>query len=157
MKSLLLSLILIVSSLFAFAQNIALAPNGCVKVYPSLVNDTTVTLLEKDSYTEEVYPTFNLKFEREAAIAIIENKVYQNVVIEIEVAPFPKDKDYKGISIFVRDSRKKKIYKNSFPKSFLYGYGDKSLQMGIENVLLQMILFKSDGQWILTIQERGIY
>ena len=143
------------SSLCAFSQNLF---NSCVKVYPSLENDSTVTLLERDAYTEAAFPTFNVRFERDIAVAIIENKVFQDVIVEIEVTPAYKDKEYKGINIYVKDSKKKKIYKNSFPRSYLYGYGDKSLQIGIDNVLLQMVIFKADNdQWVLFVRDRGIY
>ena len=150
MKSYFFAFIFTVSTLFAFAQN------SSVKVYPTLIGDST-TILSDVNLSESVYPSFNVKFERLAHKAIIEDKVYHNVIIEIEATAI-KDKDYKGVNIIVKDViSKKKIYKGNF-SGYLYGFSDRSLQVGVDNVLLQMILFKPEKyEWVLVIQESGIY
>lgn len=157
----------LIAFIFTFSAILTYAQNSSVKVSPIVKYETTsegtITnflfgLESKETYSEAVYPSFNVKFNRYADIAVIENQVFTNVNIEIEVTPI-RDKEYKGVNIIVKDSiGKKRLYKSSFPISFLYGFGNKSLQLGIDNVLLQMVLFKTnDEKWILYIKESGIY
>ena len=108
---------------------------------------------------ETAKPSFGVKIERKADIAQIEGKTYYNVIVEIDAAELT-DMFKEGVKITVKDAEnpKKKIYKKRFSKSLLYGFSDGTIQVGKGNVLTQLVLSKSSaGNWIMQIQEKGIY
>ena len=106
---------------------------------------------------ETAKPTYGVKVERIVSVAYIEDKVYENVTVELDAASIDTFIN-EGVKITAKDSNGKKIYKKRFSKSFLYGFSDNTLQVGKGNVLTQVIIFKSSsGEWIMKLKEKGLY
>lgn len=108
---------------------------------------------------EGVGPTWGVTLEREVALADIEEKQYQNVLIELKAADLGAE-FAKGVKVVVIDrSTGKKIYKKRFSKSYLYAFPDGEIQVGKGNALTQIILYKSQytNDWLMILKEKGIY
>ncbi|MBO4282314.1 MAG: hypothetical protein J5873_03880 [Bacteroidales bacterium] len=154
MKQHLLAVAVLLSAVAAFAQN----PSA--KLRTVLQKDTSFAIEGRDVSNETVSPTYDIRMERIVAAVRIEDQVYQNTALEIEVEKSDKyAKQYKGITLTVRDTATgKKIFRKHFSKSYLYGFADKTLHIGVDNTLLQMLVAKTaDGQWVAEIRKEGIY
>ncbi len=147
--------LLLISALM-LTVNFAFSQHKSAKMNASFTKDTTITLLAQESVTETAVPTYNIKIERSADAVRIGQKVYNNVLISLNVS---EEEKYKGVSVSVRDAATgKKVYGKHFKQSYLYGFADKSIQIGIDNALLQMLLIKNNkGAWVAEIRENGIY
>lgn len=107
--------------------------------------------------TESAKPTLDVSVKRNISYALIEGIPFYNVTASIKAWD-----GYwiKGVRIIVRDNwTGKRIYKKSFPKAFLYGFSDGTLQIGQGNVLIQTIIFKDSDtkEWYMQIKKKGIY
>ena len=108
---------------------------------------------------ESAKPTFGVELDREVALAIIEEKIYEGVVVELKSADFG-DLFVDGVKITVKDAKTgKRIYKKRFSKSYLYAFSDGTIQVGKGYALTQLILYKSKEYdvWLLEIRKKGIY
>lgn len=127
---------------------------------------------------ENIRPTFDVRLEREVSSIKIDNKEYDDVVIEIDADAYKtqssktvnspgkdfiygiyiEDVDYDGVRIAVKKKETDKtIYKKRFKKSFLYGLPDGTIKVGKDYVLTQLIISKKDGIWTALLKEKGIY
>mgnify|MGYP001047977920 CR=1 FL=1 len=127
---------------------------------------------------EKINPSFDIKFEREVSSININNKEYTNVIIEIDADSYSVSSsnssyslngdysssnynervDYDGVKITIKDKNSNEIiYKERFPKSFLYGLPDGTIRIGKDYVLTQLKIFKKDEKWTAVLKEKGIY
>lgn len=70
---------------------------------------------------ESVKPSYGVKTERPVAIALINDKRYYDVTVELSSAEIT-DMFVEGVKVTVRDENGKKIYKKRFSKSRLYAF-----------------------------------
>lgn len=127
---------------------------------------------------EKINPSFDIKFEREVSSININNKEYTNVIIEMDADSYSVSSsnssyslngdysssnynervDYDGVKITIKDKNSNEIiYKERFPKSFLYGLPDGTIRIGKDYVLTQLKIFKKDEKWTAVLKEKGIY
>ena len=127
---------------------------------------------------ENIRPTFDVRLEREVSSIKIDNKEYDDVVIEIDADAYKtqssktvnspgkdfiygiyiEDVDYDGVRITVKKKETgNTLYKKRFKKSFLYGLPDGTIKVGKDYVLTQLIISKKDGIWTALLKEKGIY
>lgn len=127
---------------------------------------------------EKINPSFDIKFEREVSSININNKEYTNVIIEIDADSYSVSSsnssyslngdysssnynervDYDGVKITIKDKNSNEIiYKERFPKSFLYGLPDGTIRIGKDYILTQLKIFKKDEKWTAVLKEKGIY
>lgn len=100
--------------------------------------------------SESVKPTFGVELDRRVFRAKIEDKIYFDVVVKLKASVF-------GVKVIVKDAKTgKKVYKKRF-NSYLYGFSDGTIVVGIGNVLDQLILQKLNDIWIMEIRKGGIY
>jgi hypothetical protein len=110
------------------------------------------------SESESVKPTFNVDLERELSYATINGTVYMNVTVRLKASERDIYLGYRGVKVVVTDSETgQKIYKKRFSNSYLYGFSDGTIDVGKGNVLTQVHIYKSDGDWIMILKEKGIY
>lgn len=103
---------------------------------------------------ETAKPSFGVVVEREVSQAQIEGKMYFNVLVELKSSNFPGS----GVKVTVASAKTGvKIYKKRYASSYLYGFSDKSLQVGKGNILTQLIIYKTDSGWMMKLREKGIY
>lgn len=118
----------------------------------------TISSIAQD---ETARPTYGVDIEREVEYAIIEKNSYHNVIVKLEAADITSL--LSGVKITVKDRiTGKKIFKRRFYKSYLYGFSDGTLQVGKGNVLVQLVITKSDKYkhlniWDMVLKEKGIY
>lgn len=103
--------------------------------------------------TESVKPTLGLELDRKVSVAIIEEKTWYDVFVELKAG------DWGGVKITIKNNMGKRIYKKRFPKSYLYAFSNGSIQIGKGNALTQVILYKSkeSGMWLMEVRQGGIY
>jgi len=83
--------------------------------------------------TESVKPTFGLELDRKVSVAIIEEKTWYDVFVELKAG------DLRGVKITIKDKTGKRIYKKRFSKSYLYAFSNGSIHIGKGNALTQII------------------
>ncbi len=112
---------------------------------------------ENKKEPESAKPTFDVTVNRIVDSAKINGKYYNNVVVEFKASDIVDWAD--GVKIIVKDKyTNKKLYKKRFSNSYLYVYSDKSIQVGKGNATTEVICEKkSYGDWIIEIEENGIY
>ena len=109
------------------------------------------------SETETARPTLGVSVERHVFVATIEKQMYFDVVVELKAAALG-DMFADGVKIIVKDAKTgKTIYKKRFSSSYLYGFSNGSLQVEKGNILTQLIVYKQDNKWMMTLREKGIY
>lgn len=119
----------------------------------------SIMAIAQNETPESVKPTFGVELDRKVPIAIIEEKIYMNVIVELDAADLG-ELFSEGVKITVKDAETgKRIYKKRFSKSYLYAFSNGTIQVGKGNALTQLILYKSDEHdvWSLIIREKGIY
>lgn len=109
------------------------------------------------SQSETAKPIHGVKIEREIDYARIEKKFYQDVTVELKAADIYDIVDGVKVTVWER-STGKKIYQKRFSAAYLYGFSDKSIEVGKGNILTQIIIQQSrSGDWEMTLKEKGIY
>lgn len=103
---------------------------------------------------EYANPSYGVKVERKAAIAIIDDSTYYEVTATISSSRI-KDEILRSATVVVKNKEGKKIYKKRFGDNMLYGFSDGTLQIGKGNVLVHLVLKKIDGVWSLLISSKG--
>ncbi len=119
----------------------------------------SIMIIAQSDSTESVKPTFGVELDRKVSVAIIEEKVYRNIIVELDAADLGEIFS-EGVKIIVKDAETgKRLYKKRFSKSYLYAFSNGTIQVGKGNALTQLILYKVDeyGIWALIIREKGIY
>lgn len=128
-----------------------------MKKVASLLILSLFALLSFAEDPESVRPTYGIKTERVVSVALIDDRRYFDVTVEMNVAEITSFSE--GVKVVVRDEKGKKVYKKRFSQSLFYAYSDGTIQIGKGNALTNMILYKSkdDGQWYMILKEKGIY
>ena len=103
-----------------------------------------------------ISPSFDVTLEREIDFAAIEDKVYTNIIVEINSA-----KTGAGVKVTIKDASNPNtvIYKKNYSKSYLYGDSDGSIIIAQGNILVQLVILKDPErkEWKMQIKEKGIY
>lgn len=110
-----------------------------------------------------ISPVFGIEIDREVAFAVIEEKTYENVTVELKSADIASL--VSGVKVIVRDTKSgKRIYKKRFSKSYLYVYWNEYsntefIQVGKGDALIQVIVSKpsQNDELLMRIREKGIY
>lgn len=128
MKRILLAIIFVLTCTFSFAQ-------------------------EKEPETAK--PSYGVTVERYVQYASINGKLHYDVTVTLKAADIIDIVD--GVKVVVRDSNNKVIHRKRYPKSFLYGFSGGVIQVGKGNILTQIIIQKSNGEWMMELRDKGIY
>lgn len=103
----------------------------------------------------------DVKIQRRVDFALINDKIYNNVIVEFDAAP-KFDLFKKGVKVTVKDvdNSNQTIFKKRFSKAYLYGgISDNFSQIvvGKGEILFYVILYRSleDNHTIMTIKEDG--
>ncbi|MBQ9312060.1 MAG: hypothetical protein IJ213_03340 [Bacteroidales bacterium] len=124
----------------------------------AIVMIVNINVFAQTEEPESARPSTGVTVYRECDIAYIERDTVYDVLIELTAADYRDS--WNGVKIVVSNIKTgKKLYQYHFPKSYLYGYSDKSIQVGKGNILTQVTIFRSSwtGEWIARIKEKGIY
>lgn len=135
--------------------NMLLAQTDNMELTPDVSN--SIHLYMHSAQAESVKPTFDVSFDRPVAIAEIEGKNYENVIVKLNVSA--NTRYYNGVYVTVKDPVSRKIILNkSLRKAYLYGFSDGTITVGKGNVVDYMVLYKKEeGKWIMRFREKGLY
>ena len=115
------------------------------------------SIISAFAQSESVKPTFGVNLERVVSYASINGETHTNLTVELRAAELG-DPFVEGVRVIVTDNETgKKIYEKRFWKSYLYAFSDGTIEVGKGNALTQISLYKSKGDWIMNLREKGIY
>lgn len=104
---------------------------------------------------EEVEPLFNVNIYRKCKVLDLDNKTFENVILDIKSTSIDK------VYITIKDSNGILVDKIKLKRSYLYIFRDGQIQIGLKNynkVIIKKIDDPSNWNWIGIIREReGVY